>query len=421
MEMERANETGGVKTAHKNKRNRSPSGLQFKGVYFWAGLIVGLLIAAAGFLGDSRVGSVSARLLICSGLGLVFGAFGTSATIRYKGVVVAGVAAIAIVLLMIVDRIMRQSFATIQIRSNVSGATLQFDNGKTYGKESGLLQEFVFLGPKLDVDHLGLSVTLPRDTLSGESAELLFDCISKAEIEPHFGSGSVMQWRLDSEKGELSRGNKVIARVGGCDRADSRAGRAFRSLWPVNVAYAAQLAIVDSLFRNLESNSSAVRRDARLRLAALGVNGVSPLLRRLAVQPISYRTRLGIIVALTEIMRNNKASRSTIGGMTSPQDLARLLDAASDRDRTIRIYASEFLYDLGDGRVIDPAFVKIPRTDDNGRYNLILVIAGARPALTRVQRVTVDRRLRALATNAGPRTKALIDSVVAGKGAARPT
>lgn len=389
------------------------------GTLFQVGVIVGLGLAILGLVSGGWAGSVPSRLLLCSGLGIIFGAFGSTATIRYKGIVVAGVAAIAIVLLLLVDRMMREGFATIEIGGDVVGAVLTFDNERSYGMEDGRRrrQEFVFLGPEIKRQYVSLEVSLPVDAITGQESLLLFECINKAEIESHFGSGTVTQWRLNADSGRLTRDGKVIARNGE-DCGDATAGRnvglrAWLSL--VQVAFAAQPPKSDSLFVGLESNSATIRRDARARLTALGPSGVPHLLGRLGATPLSYRTRLGIVVALTEILRKHKPQRKTIAAGVTVADLGRLAAAAADRDRTLRIYASEFLFDLGDTRVIEPAFVTMAKADDDGRYNLILVIGGARPALTPAQRAPVDRRLRALLGTAGPRTKALISAVVAGQ------
>ena len=46
------------------------------GILFWAGLAVGLTLAAAGAIAQAlgALGITTAQLILCSGLGIVFGA-----------------------------------------------------------------------------------------------------------------------------------------------------------------------------------------------------------------------------------------------------------------------------------------------------------------------------------------------------------
>ena len=52
------------------------------GPIFWAGLVVGMLLAFVGFvsLNQALVGNTTSQLILCSGLGIIFGAFGSTAT-----------------------------------------------------------------------------------------------------------------------------------------------------------------------------------------------------------------------------------------------------------------------------------------------------------------------------------------------------
>ncbi|RJF89774.1 hypothetical protein D3874_24705 [Oleomonas cavernae] len=72
---------------------------------FWPALIIGLMLAAAGGISMSMslIASTTSLLILCCGLGIILGAFGSTATIKHKGAVVTGVAAISIVLLLVVD------------------------------------------------------------------------------------------------------------------------------------------------------------------------------------------------------------------------------------------------------------------------------------------------------------------------------
>jgi hypothetical protein len=158
----------------------------------------------------------------------------------------------------------------------------------------------------------------------------------------------------------------------------------------------------------IRSDNTWIRREARMKLAELGPNAVPGLIEEMSVDGADYRTRLGILVALTEMLRRNKAQASDISALVDAKDLGLLADAAADEDRTIRIFASEFLYDLADPRVVDLALDRIPTASDDGKYNLILVIKGAFERLSPEDQERVAGDLSAL--QVGPKTRELIDS-----------
>ena len=57
------------------------------GLLFWAALVVGIVVAGTGLasLSLKLTAYTTGQLILCSGLGMLFGAFGSTATIKYKG------------------------------------------------------------------------------------------------------------------------------------------------------------------------------------------------------------------------------------------------------------------------------------------------------------------------------------------------
>ncbi len=96
-------------------------------------------------------------------------------------------------------------------------------------------------------------------------------------------------------------------------------------------------------------------------------------------------------------------------------DLRRLVEAAGESDRTTRIYASEFLYDLGDVRVVPSLLKELDNADDNGKYNLLTSLNGVYPYLDKNQRAETTRTLKTVRANVGPKTKQLIDKIIGKK------
>ncbi len=170
---------------------------------------------------------------------------------------------------------------------------------------------------------------------------------------------------------------------------------------------------VVSLIEDLSSDVTDTRRGARTVLASKGLTLVRPAMIALSEDGISYRLRLGLIVALNEMMRENKGQRRLISELLQPDDLERLLVAATDPDRTIRIYAAGFLFDLGDPRSFDQALGAWSGVNsENGLYNLALILKGAAPALPTARVAAARQELNALKDNVGPKTDSLLDDAI---------
>lgn len=163
----------------------------------------------------------------------------------------------------------------------------------------------------------------------------------------------------------------------------------------------------------LESNDASVRRQARSDLASIGVNLTKQALEKLKFPENSYRMRLGLIVALTEMIRENKSSRLEIIEQIEVSDLKNLMSFAISEDRTTRIHASEFLYDLGDERVYELiGDIWAANVSDTGKYNLALILKGAAPFVSVVNKDNaIDIATEYLGT-VGPRTDKLLNDAL---------
>lgn len=165
------------------------------------------------------------------------------------------------------------------------------------------------------------------------------------------------------------------------------------------------------LIAKLDSDETTVRRNARAALGAGGVDAVSAIV---GVDRTStgYRSDLGAVVALTEILRSDKSLRSEISRRLKPRDIDWLLRLSDHSDRTIRIHASEFLYDLGDPRVIEAAIRSFPAATANGKYNLALAIKGAAPFVQQSERNDISERLGVLITPETPKTNVVLSDAI---------
>lgn len=279
------------------------------------------------------------------------------------------------------------------------------------------------------------SAAAEKDEVEDLSIRVPVACIAS-----FFASGKPISWSYRDEGTEADRGpglsqpalydgERLVGTILNRSRVQCQGGAAadrarfgwLRRFLPVSQAFAqsptappAELpAEVREAIPNLGNDDLAVRRSAREALAGASVEAVPPLLEAMRTRPDDYRLQLGGSIALTEMLRRNKADAARIAPLLGkPEDRALLLNAAGAPDRTLRIYASEFLYDLGDPTVAREAVALAARTgDENGRYNLLLVAQGGWHKLSAAQKQDAAGDLAAARQNAGPMTQKLFEKL----------
>lgn len=88
-----------------------------------------------------------------------------------------------------------------------------------------------------------------------------------------------------------------------------------------------------------------------------------------------YRIRLGVGVALSYKIRKEPNVSNLISDKLTESDLNRLLSAAADSDRTVRIYATDFLTALGDPRATKLAIDRAAKTKNEDTQYFWLLAA----------------------------------------------
>ncbi len=378
---------------------------------FVSGILVGAVLAFAGYVGpsiSSDLSSISSTFLLISGVSIIFGAFGANASYKRKGIVVGGVASIALMAFATFHYFQQKEIGILQIRGDVKDIRAELTGSSALpGAHHGNFLEFRFLPGEVEIDHLSLAITPSDDRL------IEFDCIPQSALTRAFGGSKRLVWRYDSTKGVLTGVEDESKEVpaGPCLAPGETAPRfsLLDSIQPLASAHAAES--IESLLYDLESEIAIVRRNARRQLTALGKQAIVPMMDHWERRSGVYRVRLGISVALTEYLRDHKNERKQISALLSENDILNIAWAAGDRDRTLRIYASEFLYDLGDPRVIAAADTVFPASDDDGRYNLVLILSGTVNDINATERAELARKLAVWRRLVGPNTQALIDKV----------
>lgn len=385
---------------------------------FRAGILVGAALFLIGILCQifNLIAPTLSILVICSGLGIIFGAFGSTAVINYKGVVVAGVAALAVVLLLVVHWVMRESLLRIEVDGDVRGKQLAlFAENPFPGADRERRYEFYILGNDIKKDRLSLVITWTESREDGttDKREVAFDCIPSSAVTRFIGAGKTLQWSFDAKTETLSGIEGGTVASGGCRGGTT--GPSFAALDGLSLIGTAhaQDGSIPELLADLESDSASVRRNARSALAALGQSAIRPMMDHWATHADSYQVPLGVSVALTEFLRENKRDRKAVSEVLTEADLQLLAVAAGADDRTLRVYASEFLYDLGDPRIVPIAAALFDVASADGRYNLIVVIRGAVPDLSDAEKTSLRDTLTRWNAMVGRNTQQLIADVMA--------
>lgn len=399
------------------------------GPVFRYGLATGFVLVLLGGMSMSLAltNAFLEILTACVGLSIILGAFGSTSRVTIPGqsIVLVGVAGVAVVLFLLIIDKMDDRYVRVKIGGDdVKNAQIDFVGDRSYFgsfQQSERTFDFIIFGKEIRRPVLALYITLP------DKKEFPFTCIEQKNVKPYLASGKTIEWVFDKERGILldAQGDKIIAVLGPCrkdinqhrDDASSQIPPPSSLFHFISMALAQSdtaptMQDIQTLIEQLESDTSYTRRDARSRLAEKGIQVTEPLLSKLSEEHLTYRSRLGVIVALTEMTRANKQYRTEIIKRIKEEDLVRLLNSSTDEDRTIRIYASEFLYDLGDPRTIPLAFKRFPLALEDGRYNLLLIIKGAVPFAPNKQQNEVIEQVTKLKSEKTPKTNDLIDSIV---------
>jgi hypothetical protein len=328
---------------------------------FWGGIIVGFIIMIAGIFSLiwREIGITEGRLILCSGLGIVFGAFGSTATIKYKGATITGVAALAIVLLYVVVTLTSSQATFGRITGDLEEAQIEIKGDVSYlGATRGRCYEFVIPGGEIRRKVFDVYVTFPANLTGEVEQEISFEGISSEYIEKFLGSGEDLEWRLDRDKqrlvetmtGEVIKQIELSAEISSISPKPSNNGLTF-----VGVALAQHTQrSIEEIFVDLGSGVASVRRLARDELASRGLSVVEVMMNTLKESGSYYRIRLGILYAFNKMLKDDRSLAQGLSSRLSLEDLKIILEALNDPDQAVRINATEFLHNLGDPRIIEP-------------------------------------------------------------------
>lgn len=415
--------------------------------FVWLAMIMGALLVAgalAGHIGNWQL-QANGSLLLSAGIAIILAAFGGQATMRGKIFILAGVAALALVLMAFLEhqrsadrqRIIDEMSARGKdyVRGSVrdipgppTKVSLVFGQtvvGSTTISRPDLFSFAIFGDQTKEVEIASLKLEPPDE----ETAPLVAIGIPVSCIENGMGAKKPLDWvlRKDGEAWEVidtRQGDRVIGRWGG-KRADPcvapmvSAGSSMsfaqlvsgiRSAFAQEPPPSEKPAEVDipKTAVDLNSDVTEIRRAARNALSAVPPEKVPEVLSLLDAGDENYRTKLGVVVALTEMLRRDKAQGTIVVPLLSTDNRDALLDLAGDHDRTVRIYATEFLFDLGDPEVTKLAISRAASTQDSeARYNWLFAAQDGWRRLDEPAKQSLKGDLDAAYAQSGERTKEL--------------
>ena len=401
---------------------------QTANVVFFSALAVGALLIGLPpvFRSQLLLSGTQLNLLICAGLAIVLAAFGGQATVRIGGIVMAGVAAITLGLFYFLEK---RSEQIVMLRGTIG----KFDNNR-YSALGIKQDDKSFFGVlrlnENDPSNSHYEFVLFQNEMSKDTRDVISIYLGDLEIPvritevlPYFGSDRRIRWELIETRNadkELvwtlvnPRDNSTVGVESA--RARARSGAPAppppRTFNVIGSAFAQGAANVNvpAMLGLLKSENAATRRAARDALSRAPVTAVPDMLRAFGQDFNDYQIRLGVSVALAQMLRANKPLGRQISGMLSDDDIERLVRAAGDSDRTVRIYASEFLFDLGDPRAAKSAIQLAAKVnDENARYNLLFSAQDGWRELGNTEKQSLRPALDRMKAQSGSQTQALID------------
>ncbi len=381
------------------------------------GVVVGLVLIflGIGLLFYGR-GSLLSSLMTCVGFGIVLASFGSTAKGTWAGWTVTGAGALAIVLFLVLQHYQPAStllYKKGQLRGDLSKiADLRIVDEQpmyAYRDRTTSSIRFVLLDRKLKSNRLSIQVDTTEKGEGREFFEIIGDAhaIQTRYLSEGTDNERQIQWTFDYNRRVVRDGPDIIfseqetlleslapsRRMGLLDLLP-----AIGNLIPTALAQGApqSAAAVNDLIAKLKSDDTSERRNARDALAALGPPSVSAMMSAVRSSSSDYRVRLGVLYALSEMLRRNPEQRAAISAVLTTEDFPFLVAAASDDDKTIRLQAADFLYLLQDSRAV-PSSVEAARStpDTSKATNQVLIIRQSGLTLTAADKQKVINDLSA--------------------------
>ena len=396
-------------------------------MFFGGGIIAGLIFVlmyfAAGMMGFT--GSTERTLILCVGIALILGAFGSQASVKYQGVTMSGAAAIALIFVYYLTVIAKDPITYGYISGDVGNSQIEVIGDENYlGGFRNDEFSFVVLGEKISKSSVKVKITFLNDITRDNDDEIfIFRNVASEHINSLVGSGRPVEWEFVKAESKLYKKGESRTEIDyygfGVALASNRGSddSSSSTSWSlIPLAYAADSKRkYQDISKDLGSGSLYSQTKATDDLVAGGINLVSDMIKTLRDDAVPKRVKRGVMVGLAEVLRVEKNQATQISSQLTDDDLSMLVRFLNDSDRTMRIHAGEFLYDLEDQRVVDKVLVLLnsPEATDEGKYLAVFIISNVYPKLEGASKTRADTELLAAKSLVKEKTGKLIDSIVA--------
>jgi hypothetical protein len=375
----------------------------------YLGVVVGMILILVGIaLMAIGRGSLLSSLMTCVGFGLVLAALGANASGSWAGWTVGGSGALALVLFFALEHFQQDHFyKTGQIQGDLSRVAEMriVDDLPMYEYRDRTTNSirFVLLDRILRSNRLRIQVDTLEKGEGKEFFELTGDAraIQNQYLAETVDSNNTILWTFDYNHRVVRDGHDVVFSEQDTLTASPSVRTGLLNLLPfgVTAAYAEDAPstpAVKDLLTKLKSDDTSERRNARDALAALGPGSVTTMMSAVRADPSNYRTKLGVIFALSEMLRHDPNLRTAVSAGLIADDFPILVAAASDDDKAIRLQAAEFLYRLQDPRAV-PSSVEAAKsaTDESKATNQALIIRQSAQKLAPTDKTRIIDELQA--------------------------
>ena len=353
-----------------------------------ASCIVGTLLLVIGLWAEVAVtlDGILSTTFIVSGLALIFGAFGSQATIQYKGWVVAGVAAIALIFLFAIDYLRRDSYAVIDLLTSKTPTTTvtagdAIIKGAVSRQGENLRTRFYISYKYVSDTDPRFEVELPNR--NNDSEKLLVSiCFKKEKLIHSFGRGRQVNWSLNETNMQIIDASKNL--VGSKDVCPGyQPGPLVGSrLFAITSAHAQGAAEIEPLIQDLLSDNTDVRRLARDQLADIGPSAIRPLMDRAIKMTASndrltFRMQVGAAVAIDRMISKEAKAGPTaaVRQQLNTADFNAIIQWTLNRDQSLLGPALRILASTADLPTLQLLMKTIEnQSDENIIYNTAWIL-----------------------------------------------
>lgn len=404
-------------------------------------LIVAALLLSLGTFFKSHIDNYQVTLMIvCVGLGLILGAFGSVATlkIRTQGIAVAGSAALSLIYFTYLSENIKPKYLTVEISINQKNKSIE--NMHFYGDDEypvsrlrdGKLFKFIISEPSIDTNLLSLQISN-----TDQEDPLPLDCIKSSFFRPLLSSGKTITLHYDETDEILfeKESHKVLSGTGGCEIQKNIAVKEYKtndkilsalkfslfnkanaqttSLKSQNNTETQSQNSTEELIKSLDSDNTFERRAARTKLAEQGETSAKQLIETFVDEnrnSARNRVKIGTLVALVEMSRKKEAAEK-VSSIVNENFIDQLVNSVNDEDKTIRLYSTELLSLIDYPNATQKAIDKFEKASLDGKYNYALLIRNKAQTLPENEKQLLTLEAEKLKSETTPKINEIINQI----------